>query len=59
LDIVNIDLVGPRKKGLKGEHYFILLVDDYTRITGVLFLNKKSEAFKNFKTYKEMVKTET
>jgi transposase InsO family protein len=37
----------------------MLLVDDYTRMTAVFFLNKKSEAFKNFKTYKEMVETET
>jgi hypothetical protein len=59
LEIVHIDLVGPtRTKGLKGEQYFMLLVDEYTRMTIVLFLNKKSEAFKNFKTYKEMVETE-
>jgi transposase InsO family protein len=37
----------------------MLLVDDYTRMTAVFFLNKKSEAFENFKTYKEMVETET
>ena len=43
---LQIDLVGPtRTKGLKGEHYFMLLVDDYTRMTTVCFLNKKSEAF--------------
>jgi hypothetical protein len=60
LEIVHTDLVGPtRTKGLKGEQYFMLLVDDYTRMTAVLFLNKKSEAFENFKTYKEMVETET
>jgi hypothetical protein len=46
-------------KGLKGEQYFMLLVDDYTRMTTFFFLNKKSETFKNFKTYKEMVETET
>jgi hypothetical protein len=60
LEIVHTDLVGPtRKKGLKGEQYFMLLVDDYTRMTAVFFQNKKSEAFKNFKTHKEMVETET
>jgi transposase InsO family protein len=37
----------------------MLLVDEYTRITVVFFLNKKLEAFESFKTYKEMVETET
>jgi hypothetical protein len=28
--------------GLKGEQYFMLLVDEYTRMTAVFFLNKNS-----------------
>jgi transposase InsO family protein len=36
----------------------MLLVDDYTRMTAVCFLRKKSEAFENFKIYKEMVENE-
>jgi transposase InsO family protein len=56
LEIVHIDLVGPTKtKGLKGEKYFMLLVDDYTRMTAIFFLKNKSESFENFKIYKEMV----
>jgi hypothetical protein len=36
LEIVHTDLVGPTAtKGLKGERYFMLLVDDYTRMTAV------------------------
>jgi transposase InsO family protein len=35
-----------------------LLVDDYTRVTIVLFLMNKLEASENFKVYKEMVKNE-
>ena len=59
LEIVHNDLVGQTKtKGLKGERYFMLLVDDYTRMTAVLFLKNKSEAFENFKIYKEMVENE-
>jgi hypothetical protein len=43
LEIVHTDLVGPTTiKGLKGERYFMLLVDDYTRMTAVLFLKNKS-----------------
>jgi hypothetical protein len=43
LKIVHTDLVGPTtKKCLKGERYFMLLVDDYTRMTTVCFLKNKS-----------------
>ena len=53
LEIMHNDLVGPtRTKGLKGEKYFMLLVDDYTRMIVVCFLRNKSEAFEKFKVYK-------
>jgi hypothetical protein len=43
LEIVHTYLVRPtRTKGLKGEKYFMLLVDDYTRMIVVFFLRKKS-----------------
>jgi transposase InsO family protein len=59
LEIVHTDLVGPTTtKVLKGERYFMLLVDDSTRMTVVFFLKNKSEDFENFKIYKEMVKNE-
>jgi hypothetical protein len=59
LEIVDTDLVGPTTtKGLKGEKYFMLLVVDYTRMTAVFVLRNKSEAFENFKAYKEMVENE-
>jgi transposase InsO family protein len=59
LKIVHIDLVGSTTtKGLKGEKDFVLLVDDYTRMTTVFFLKNKLEAFENFKIYKEMVENE-
>jgi transposase InsO family protein len=59
LKIVHTNLVGPTTtKGLKGERYFMLLVDDYTRMNAVCFLKNKSEAFENFKIYKEMVENE-
>jgi transposase InsO family protein len=59
LEIVHTNLVGPTTtKGLKGEKYFMLLVDDYTRMTTVFFLKNKSKYFQNFKIYKEMVENE-
>ena len=36
----------------------MLLVDDYRRITTIFFLKNKSEAFENFKIFKEMVENE-
>ena len=59
LEIVHTDLVGPTTtKCLKGVRYFMLLGDDYTRMIAVCFLKNKSEAFENFKIYKEMVENE-
>jgi transposase InsO family protein len=59
IEIVHTYLVGPTTtKGLKGEKYFMLLVDDYTRMNAVCFLRNKLEAFENFKVYKEMVENE-
>jgi transposase InsO family protein len=59
LEIVHTELVGPTTtKGLKGEKYFMLLIDDYTRMTTIFFLKNKSEDFENFKIYKEMVENE-
>jgi hypothetical protein len=43
LEIVHTDLVVPTTtKGLKGKKYFMLLVDDYTRMTTVFFVKNKS-----------------
>ena len=60
LEIVHTNLCGPmRTKDIEGELYFMLLIDDYTRMTWVYFLKKKLEAFEWFKTFKEMVENET
>jgi transposase InsO family protein len=56
---VHTNICGPKiTKGLNGKWYFMLFVDDYTRITAVCFLKKKSEAFEHFKIYIEMVEIE-
>ena len=38
----------------QGDHYFMLLIDDYTKMTLVAFLKEKSESFEKFKIFKEM-----
>jgi transposase InsO family protein len=37
----------------------MLIVNDYTRLTWVLFLKQKSEAFEKFKTFKDLAENET
>jgi hypothetical protein len=59
LEPIHIDLCGPtRTKSTCGEKYFMLIVDDYTRLTWVYFLKEKSEVFEKFKTYKALVESE-
>ena len=42
LEIVDTDLCGPTKtKIMQGDHYFMSLIDDYTRMTWVTFLKEK------------------
>ena len=36
----------------------MLLIDDYTRMTWVCILNKKTEAFNHFKRFKELIENE-
>ena len=48
-----------RTKGLEGELYFMLMIDDYTRMTNINFLKKNTEEFDCFRIYKELVENET
>ena len=60
LEIVHSNFCGPmRTKGFEGELYFMFLIDNYTRMTWVCFLKKKSKAFDYFKIFKEMVENES
>ena len=59
LELIQTNLCGPmQKKLLDGEHYFMLMIEDYMRMTTAIFLNKNSEAFECFKIYKEVVENE-
>ena len=59
LDIVHIDLRGPTKtRGFYGERYFMILVDDFSRMMWVAFLKEKSETFDKFKIFKNIVENE-
>jgi hypothetical protein len=57
LEIVHIDLVGPTTtKGLKGEKYFMLLVDDYTRMTAVFFSRISQKILKTSRSTRKWLK---
>ena len=50
---------GPsRTRGFYDERYFIIFVDDITRMMWVEFLKEKFEAFEEFKIYKIRVENE-
>ena len=42
-----------------GEKYFILFIDDYSRMVWVNFLKHKSEALNGFNFFRKMVERET
>ena len=52
LEIVHTDLCGPiGVESYSGEKFFILFVDDYSRMMTIMYLREKSEAFEKFKWY--------
>ena len=60
LELVHTDLCGPtRTKILQGESYFMLFINDFTRMAWLFFLKEKSEAFNKFKMFKTFVENET
>jgi hypothetical protein len=55
-----MDLCGPsRQEGTGKENYFMLIIDDYSRLTLVSFLKEKVEAFEKFKIFKALTETQT
>jgi hypothetical protein len=55
LQLVHMDLCGPsRQEGIGRENYFMLIIDDYSRLTWVVFLKEKDEAFEKFKIFKAL-----
>ena len=48
------------KKGRHGKRkLFILVIDDYSRLTWVDFLEEKYEAFEKFKVFKALTENQT
>ncbi|KAM1869039.1 hypothetical protein ACFX1X_045713 [Malus domestica] len=60
LELVHVDLCGPmRNESTEGNKYFMLLVDDVTKMIWVYFLRYKSDAFSCFKKFKAMTELQT
>ncbi|KAJ4754257.1 polyprotein [Rhynchospora pubera] len=53
LEIVHTDLCGPMETtSLGGSKYFLLFIDDFSRMNWVYFLQNKGETFEHFKKFK-------
>ena len=53
-------MIGPTKtRGFYEERYFMVFVDDFTRMMWVAFLKEKLEAFEKFKIFKNKVENES
>jgi hypothetical protein len=59
LELIHSGICGPMESSFYGCQYFILFIDDHTRMKWVYFLKEKSEAFENFVNFQHMVKNET
>lgn len=60
LEVVHSDLCGPMEsKSLGGARYFLLFVDDASRMSFVYFLKEKNQALKYFKEYQSLVEKQT
>ncbi|KAM2937487.1 hypothetical protein FF1_037375 [Malus domestica] len=60
LELVHVDLCGPMQNdSLAGNKYFMLLVDDYTRMMWVYYLKYKSDALICFRKFKSMVELQS
>jgi hypothetical protein len=52
LQLVHMDLCGPSiQEGTGKKNYFMLTIDDYSRLSWVAFLKEKDEEFEKFKIF--------
>ena len=59
LELIHTDICGPISPStLGGSRDFLLIIDDFSRLTWVEMLQCKSDAFEAFKRFKNLVETE-
>jgi hypothetical protein len=59
LELIHSDICGPMESSFGGCRYFILFIDDHTRMTWAYFLKEKSEPFEKFVNFQHMVENKT
>jgi transposase InsO family protein len=59
LELIHSDICVPMESFFGGCQYFILFIDDHTRMAWVYFLKAKYEAFEKFVNLQHMVENET
>ncbi|KAI5355061.1 hypothetical protein L3X38_007956 [Prunus dulcis] len=60
LELIHMDLCGPmQNESLAGNKYFMLLIDDCTRMIWVYFLRYKSDSLNCFRKFKYMVELQS
>ena len=59
LQLVHMDLCGPsRRKTQEEKDIFMLVINDYSRLTWVAFLKEKYEALEKFKIFKALAENQ-
>ena len=59
LELIHTNICGPISPAtLGGSRYFLLIIDDFSRLTWVAMLQCKSDVFEAFKCFKNLVETE-
>ena len=60
LEMVHTDVCGPMSiESLGGSRYFLLFIDDYSRMSWVYLLKLKSKVFENFRKFKALVEKQS
>ena len=60
LELVHSDLFGPMSvPSLGGSRYYVPFIDNFSRMTWIYFLKKKSKVFKRFLEFKALVENQT
>ncbi|KAK4388734.1 Retrovirus-related Pol polyprotein from transposon TNT 1-94 [Sesamum angolense] len=60
LELIHTDVCGPMRTPSHEQNiYFILFIDDYSRMTWVYFMREKFEVFKVFKKFKNLVEKQS
>ncbi|KAI0994773.1 hypothetical protein K3495_g13407, partial [Podosphaera aphanis] len=58
LSLIQFDIAGPFPKSLRGNRYFLLIIDSFLRKNWILLLKQKSDAIQCLRTFKATVERE-